>query len=75
MSEMVFVKPAEGMRVRDPMRNYEPLPSEGKRVPLNGFWQRRINLGDVVVTTKKSQVRRASKPKPPEEKPSTGGSE
>ncbi len=72
MSDHVFVKPAEGMRVRDPMRNYSVLPSKGQRVPLNGFWQRRVNCGDVEIV---KEAKRSSKSKPTEEKKSTEGSE
>ncbi len=45
----VFVKPAPGLRVRDPMTR-ELLPETGATVPLNAFWRRRLEDGDVVRT-------------------------
>ena len=43
----VTVKPAPGCKVRDPLTS-ESLPEKGREVPLNAFWQRRIESGDVV---------------------------
>ena len=43
----MFVKPAAGFVVRDPA-NAEPLPADGREVPDNEYWQRRLRDGDVV---------------------------
>lgn len=40
------LKPAEGRRVRE--ADGTLLPAEGKTVPLNTYWRRRIKHGDVV---------------------------
>ena len=45
--EMIFVKPLDGMRVRDPMADNAVIPPGGKRVTRNGYWTRRILDGDV----------------------------
>ncbi|WP_207458653.1 DUF2635 domain-containing protein [Azospirillum sp. SYSU D00513] len=44
----MFVKPAAGLLVRDPV-NREPLPAEGREVPDDQFWHRRLADGDVVL--------------------------
>ncbi|MBK68022.1 MAG: DUF2635 domain-containing protein [Rickettsiales bacterium] len=44
----LFIKPADGMVVRDPMTK-EKLPVEGKETLINSYWQRRIKDGDVIV--------------------------
>lgn len=49
MLPQVFVKPAPGARVRDPVTR-ELLPEAGAPVPLNAFWRRRLEDGDVVRT-------------------------
>lgn len=43
----MFVKPAPGLRVRDPLSRLH-LPDEGKDVPENSYWLRRVRAGDVV---------------------------
>lgn len=42
----MFVKPAPGRAVRDP-RTYELLPEDGRNVPDDSFWLRRLRDGDV----------------------------
>lgn len=44
------VKPAPGINVRDPI-SLRHLPEEGKDVPENTYWKRRIKSGDVVLCT------------------------
>lgn len=52
---MLFVKPAPGLTVRDPAApGAAPLPSEGKAVPRDSFWLRRIADGDVEETSEKA---------------------
>jgi hypothetical protein len=43
----MFVKPAEGIRVRDPVSRFH-IPATGVEVPENQFWTRRLLDGDVV---------------------------
>lgn len=44
----MFVKPAEGRQVRDPVSK-QHLPESGREVPETTFWVRRLACGDVVV--------------------------
>lgn len=47
----MFVKPSSpGLVVRDPV-TMERLPDNGRDVPNNSYWQRRIIDGDVVLVT------------------------
>ena len=43
----MFVKPAEGLRIRDP-NTLLPLPSVGREVPEDAFWLLLERHGDVV---------------------------
>ncbi|AGC43258.1 hypothetical protein MYSTI_01927 [Myxococcus stipitatus DSM 14675] len=43
----MFVKPKPGALVRDPVTR-QPLPVEGREVPENSFWLRRLAVGDVL---------------------------
>ena len=43
-----LLTPVEGRTVIDPQTK-ETLPAEGKVLPLDSFWTRRINDGDVVI--------------------------
>ena len=47
--ELIFVQPVPGARVRDPATK-KPIPDAGLLVESSGYWQRRIRVGDVVVT-------------------------
>jgi hypothetical protein len=49
--ERIFVKPAEGSRVKDPL-TFELMPERGKSVPANSYWLRRIKDGTVVIANK-----------------------
>lgn len=46
----MFVKPAEGLQVRDPVTR-RLLPAEGKEVPENVYWIRRLRSKDIVLTS------------------------
>ena len=46
----MFVKPAEGLAIRDPDL-MDLLPPAGRQVPDSGYWMRRLADGDVVETT------------------------
>jgi len=50
--ETIFVRPVPGARVRDPVTKV-PIPEEGVIVPNDGFWNRRLRLGDVVLVDAK----------------------
>ncbi len=44
----ITVAPAAGRVVPDPAAG-DKLPAEGRRVPHNAYWQRRLQDGDVVL--------------------------
>ncbi|MBU1229554.1 MAG: DUF2635 domain-containing protein [Proteobacteria bacterium] len=46
MPEIIFVKPAPGLVVRDPVTK-EPLPPQGARKEKSTHWLRRKAAGDV----------------------------
>lgn len=48
MADAVTVKPAPGLLVRNPQRNYQPLPPEGAPVELDQYFIHRLRDGDVV---------------------------
>lgn len=43
----MFVRPAPGLKVRDPV-SYLHIPEGGKEVPESSYWVRRLRSGDVV---------------------------
>ena len=43
----MYVKPAEGLLVRDPVTK-EALHEDGRKVPRNQYWNRRLRSGDVL---------------------------
>lgn len=49
----MFVKPAEGLTIRDPDL-HDLLPAEGREVPNTDYWQRRLRDGDVTEAAKPS---------------------
>jgi len=48
MEGISFLKPAEGMKVRDPLTLVE-LPASGRRVRMSSYWRRRLLDGDVLL--------------------------
>lgn len=46
----MFVKPAPGLLVRDPV-SLRFLPPEGKEVKPSTYWVRRVACGDVLVVS------------------------
>lgn len=62
MSRM-HVKPAPGRVVPDPERRDE-LPEDGREVPRNAYWVRRLKDGDVTETKspKKAGAKTAGSP-------------
>ncbi len=62
--ERVFVKPKEGLLVRDE-KTKQILPIEGKIVEMSTYWVRRLKDGDVELV---KSVEKAEAPKAPEKK-------
>ncbi len=60
MTEMIYIKPAEGLKVLNPASG-KHLPAEGARVILTPYWRRRLRDEDVTKTRRpratKSQER------------------
>lgn len=52
----VFLKPAPGRKVRDPVTRLH-LPDSGKRVQISTYWTRRLADGDVVEVNQISDSR------------------
>ena len=46
----MYVIPAEGLLVPDPVLR-DHLPAEGREVPRDAYWMRRLRDGDVIETT------------------------
>lgn len=46
MNETMFVIPAPGLRVLDPI-THQPLAAEGEEKPRSTHWLRRLREGDV----------------------------
>lgn len=44
----MYVKPKPGVIVRDP-HTKKPVPPEGREVPDERYWQRRVRDGDLVL--------------------------
>ncbi|TAL89284.1 MAG: DUF2635 domain-containing protein [Candidimonas sp.] len=59
----MYIKPAAGRVVRDPVLN-DYVPPEGREVTPSIYWNRRVNDGDVVLS-KSLPI----KPEPPAAKP------
>lgn len=47
--QRITVKPAPGRQVPVPEHGFRLLAEAGESVPLDAYWQRRINAGDVLV--------------------------
>lgn len=52
MTDTLFIRPAEGRKVRDPI-TAEPLPDEGDHKPADSYWLRRLADGDVLLAAEK----------------------
>jgi hypothetical protein len=66
----IYVKPMPGRDSPDPAKGGSLLPEKGDSVPLNAYWQRRINDGDVV----KAEPETAPKATTKATKPADNGS-
>lgn len=60
MSKPLYIKPAPGLKVRDP-RNGEHLPETGAEKPRTRYWLRRLKDNDVVETGKRAAAKAKSK--------------
>ena len=62
--DRILVKPVDGRICKDPI-TYVALPAEGRRVPKNAYWLRRLKDGDcalhTVAATKPKRARRKTK--------------
>ncbi len=52
MTNTIKIKPADGLRVRDPETG-RPLAKAGEEKPRNAYWLRRLQCGDVVAVVAK----------------------
>lgn len=50
MDTTLYLKPREGLTVRDP-RTKKPIPAHGAALPNTSFFRRRRKDGDLVTTT------------------------
>lgn len=66
----IYLKPVAGRDCPDPAKGGALLPEKGDSVPLNAYWQRRINDGDVV----KAEPENAPKSTTKAAKPADNGS-
>jgi hypothetical protein len=58
---IVFVKPKDGLIVRDP-KTKVPIPVDGMNIALSGkdgtYWRRRIKEGSLIVSPNKKDEKR-----------------
>lgn len=66
----IYLKPVAGRDSPDPAKGGALLPEKGDSVPMNAYWQRRINDGDVV----KAEPEKAPKSTAKATKPADNGS-
>jgi len=52
----IHVIPAPGLKVRDPEQG-DHLPADGRTVPDNSYWRRRLNDGDVTTQAAKATAK------------------
>jgi hypothetical protein len=61
VNQKVFLKPAEGLVVRDPDNLSQVLPAEGKEVILTTGWKRYIRFGDVYIVNSTEKTKKDGK--------------
>lgn len=67
MEAMMFVKPVEGRRCKDPV-TCELLPEAGRNVERNSYWVKRVAKGDCVeIKDSKSKAPKEEKAAEPKE--------
>ena len=61
--QMIFVKPNEGARIRQPNRNNQVMPDTGDFVSMDDtYYNRLIGSGDLLVIDAPSKVDRKEEP-------------
>lgn len=68
MEGQIFVRPSQGIKLREPERRQRYLPDAGAWVPDNEFWRRRLKDGDVVRATPQARPPAPPTAPPPAEK-------
>lgn len=48
MTQTIFIKPASGLKVRDPVTK-QHLKAEGESKPRSNYWLRRVASGEVLI--------------------------
>lgn len=66
MTQRISVVPAVGRAVPDPEAG-DLLPAEGREVPDNAWWRRRLADGDVIRKTDAEKITKAARAAKPEE--------
>lgn len=61
----VFVKPAEGARIRQPEQGSRIMPAAGVRVPRDAYYERLILTGNLVETDGPKENVKEDPPAPP----------
>lgn len=61
----VFVKPAQGVKVRNPEKQGQHIPAEGGFINWSAYWVRRAAAGDVKVDKTRREKPAAAPVRPP----------
>ncbi len=71
--QRIFIKPAAGKVVRDPVTRRR-LPEDGVFVSVSTYWRRRLKDGSVTKSRPAAEKKPAAEPKKPDDvnKPKTG---
>lgn len=69
--DMIYVKPAEGGRVRQPERQYRVMPEEGAWVPRDAHYERLLATGDVIAADAPTKAAPDAETPAPTVKPET----
>ena len=60
-NKAMFVKPVDDALVRDPERGNQYLPEDGRYVPRNAYWLRRLDDGSATETKPPKEQKPANK--------------
>lgn len=60
MTQTIFIKPAAGAKVRDPVTK-QHLKAEGESKPRSNYWLRRVASGEVVEAAQPGASKAAQK--------------
>lgn len=64
--DRLYLKPAEGLKVRNPDRNNAHMPAAGEWVTLSTYWRRRLRFADVA-EAREPKPAPAARPEPKKE--------